>query len=126
MKAPWQLHAAAATLLLAALRYLLVVIHSVEKSRYVIGGYRGVALLAAMAVLLYVFPKILRWVAAAWFAFSALAMLSTASHVLPTGVSLAAILTLLVSGWAIFLVHQLTLGRAIKAYVSPKKNQGAA
>jgi hypothetical protein len=120
MKAPFQLHAAAAILFLNALCYLFVVIPAGVKSHALFSGYRGVGFVLAICALLYVFPRIVRWIAAVLFLLAAMATLSAAARVMDRS-PLFGIVDLIYSALIIYLFYQLIWGAAIKDYLAHLK-----
>lgn len=82
-----------------AVNLALIEYRTQQSSPYLISGYRGAVLMGALAALLFLFPKIGRWVVGVFFSFVALAFLPSAikSLAIIQGVVCAA--TLLVAIW---------------------------
>lgn len=118
-KMPIYLHSAALVILIQTLAYLPIVIRAGGKSEYLIGGYRGLAFFVITLALLYVYPKVGRWLAAFFLGFSALSLYPAG---LLASISPLAIAKLFAAAICGFLAYQLAFGVAVREYVS-RKNQ---
>lgn len=99
MKRPPAILAAIALLAFFVANLALIAHRTQQPSRYLIGGYRGVALLGAFAVLLFLFPRIGRWVAGVFFLFVGLAFLPSAIRSLAVTTCAGSAVTLVVAVW---------------------------
>ena len=121
MKRPAPIHAAAATLLLNAVVLLLLVVNSAPHGRYAYENYIVTALPLVVGVLLYLWPKAIRWVAAVWFVWGVRALVSAALRTMDNNWALAS-LELLFAAWCLFLVYQLAFGHSIRAFTGGQLN----
>lgn len=99
MKRPPAIFAAIVLLAYFAVNLAFIEYRTQQPSRYLIGGYRGAALLCALAALLFFFPRMGRWFVGVFFSFAALVFLPSAIKALAIVPCVVGAATLLAAIW---------------------------